>query len=87
MLFSSQRAVYAVILLNVAGLCAGKVGSARAEDPILEWNAVMLEANAVDCAHEPAATRAGLERAASRGRPNFFRLQVAHFSHGRRTIR
>jgi hypothetical protein len=49
MLFSSRGAVYAVILLNVAGLCAGKGGVARAEDPILEWNAVMLEANAVDC--------------------------------------
>jgi hypothetical protein len=38
--------------LTLAALCLGIVGVSQAAsiDPILEWNAVMIEANAVDCA-------------------------------------
>jgi hypothetical protein len=40
----------AILLLNLAASCLGLVGfsQAAAIDPILEWNAVMIEANAVD---------------------------------------
>jgi hypothetical protein len=46
MFFSLRPWIGAVILLYVAGL--GVVGVARANDPILEWNAVMIQADAVD---------------------------------------
>src|SRR5262249_12717411 len=40
------------LLPALAALCLGFAGVSRAAsvDPILEWNAVMIEANAVDCA-------------------------------------
>jgi hypothetical protein len=42
----------AFFLLNLAAFWLGLVGICQAAsiDPILEWNAVMIEANAVDCA-------------------------------------
>ena len=46
---SPRSGISVVVLLRLAGLCVGLVGIARAEDPIMEWNAVMIEANAVDC--------------------------------------
>jgi hypothetical protein len=49
MFFSPRPWICAVVLLNLAGLGVGVLGVARAEDPILEWNTVMLQANAVDC--------------------------------------
>src|SRR5690349_14412946 len=44
------------LLPTLATLCLGFAGVSQAAsiDPILEWNAVMIEANAVDCA-QPAA--------------------------------
>jgi hypothetical protein len=39
--------------LPVLGLGFGGISQAGSIDPILEWNAVMLEANAVDCAQTP----------------------------------
>jgi hypothetical protein len=48
MFFSLRLWMCAVFLLNLAGLFVGVVGIARAEDPILEWNAVMIQADAVD---------------------------------------
>jgi hypothetical protein len=50
MMISSQPSMRAFQLFGLASLCLGLLGVARAEDPILEWNAVMIEANAVDCA-------------------------------------
>jgi hypothetical protein len=43
------------LLFSLAVLILGLGGISRASsvDPTLEWNAVMLEANAVDCAQTP----------------------------------
>src|SRR5437763_17087104 len=50
-MFSTLRcSLRAWVLLSLIALGLGLPGRARAEDPILEWNAVMIQANAVDCA-------------------------------------
>jgi hypothetical protein len=48
MFFSLRPWLCALVLLNLAGLGVGVVGVARAEDPVLEWNAIMIQADAVD---------------------------------------
>src|SRR5438445_13769662 len=52
MLFSCQSRMRCLLPLTLAAVCLGFVGVSQAAsvDPILEWNAVMIEANAVDCA-------------------------------------
>ena len=46
------------LLFNLTALCLALEGTGRAAsiDPILEWNAVVLQANAVDCASDGATT-------------------------------
>jgi hypothetical protein len=41
--------LFVLLSLAVLGLGLGGIRAAASTDPILEWNAVMLEANAVDC--------------------------------------
>src|SRR5437867_3144082 len=50
MLLSCRPTMRGFLLLNVAALCLVLAGISRAEaiDPILEWNAVMIQADAVD---------------------------------------
>src|SRR5437879_2201572 len=52
MMISWQPKMRGLMLLTLAAVCLGFVGVSQAAsiDPILEWNAVMIEANAVDCA-------------------------------------
>lgn len=52
MLLPGRRMLRGFLLLALAALCQGLVGLSWAAsiDPILEWNAVMIQANAVDCA-------------------------------------
>src|SRR5437868_13314169 len=51
MMFSWQPKMRGLMLFTLAAVCLGFVGVSQAGsiDPILEWNAVMIEANAVDC--------------------------------------